>query len=483
MSTLLSRAPRAGRAEDERVRPRWQAALIGVTWSVGSVLVPLQLLVLLGWVVADTEAGPRDALVVGANGWLLGHGVPIPLADGTISLHPLGLLLLVLAVLFRAGCWAARVSGVDTLRDVARLVASIALIYGAVVAAVAAVALGDPAQPTLVVAAGAGVLIALLASGCGALRGADLGRALRARVPMDLRVALDAGAGAVLVLLAGAAIVLAASLVVHGSRAVGLSAAVGPGVIGWPLLLVLNLLLAPNAVVYALSYTVGPGFTLGAGTSVSLGGTEVGPLPSLTLLAGVPEGTATPVYAYAVLFVPLLAGVTAGLLAVVRAPGSRAEQGALRGLYAGLVAGVTVGLLAWGAGGALGSGNLATLGPNGWLVGAAVAAQVGVIGAVTAWVACPRPAAAAHTGTTSTSASTCSTSTSASASASALTSASTMASTSTAAAAPASATSSGDDGASAGSVGAPAEPPDGELDAGPDGGEETIVSPRQAAGG
>lgn len=462
MSTLLSRASRAGPADDEQVRPRWQAALIAVIWSVGSVLVPLQLLVLLGWVVADTEAGPRDALVVGAYGWLLGHGVPIPRADGAISLPPLGLLLVVLVVLFRAGCWAARVGQADTLRDVARLVVSIAVLYGAVVTGVAAMSLGDLAQPTLVVAAGAGALAALVASGCGALRGADLGREVRARVPLDLRVALDAGAGAVLVLLAGAAIVVAVSLVVHGSRAVGLSAAVEPGLSGWPLLLALNLLLAPNAVVYALSYAVGPGFALGAGTSVSLGGTEVGPLPSLALLAGVPEGTATPAYAYTVLLVPLLAGVTAGLLAVVRAPGSRAEQGAVRGLYAGLVAGVAVGLLAGGAGGALGSGNLATLGPTAWLVGAAVAVQVGVIGAVTAWVACPRPAATVQTGTTS---------------AAAWTPAAAPSLTATAT------STSGDDGAAAGSVAAPPEPPAGERAAGPAGGEETIVFPRRVADG
>jgi hypothetical protein len=446
MSTLLSRVPRTGPAHDEQVRPRWQAALIAVTWSVGSVLVPLQLLVLLGWVVADTESGPLDALVVGAYGWLLGHGVPIQLADGTISLHPLGLLLVVLVVLFRAGCWAARVSGAETLPDVARLVASIALAYGAVVTGAAAATLSGPAPSTLVAAAAAGLSAPLLASGCGALRGADLWRELRSRAPLDLRVALDAGVGAVLVLLAGAAIVLAASLVLHGSRAVGLSAAVGPGVGGWPLLLVLNLLLAPNAVVYALSYAVGPGFALGAGTSVSLGGTEVGPLPSLALLAGVPEGT-TPPHVYAVLLVPLLAGVTAGLLAVVRAPGSVAERSAVRGLCAGLVAGIIVGVLAWAAGGALGSGRLATLGPTAWLVAAAVAVQVGVIGAVTAWVACPRSGAAANTGSTSTS----------------------------------TATATASD-AAAGPVGVPTARPDGEP-AAKSGGEETIVFPRQAAGG
>lgn len=400
MSTVLSRAAGSDDIDDDQRRPGWQAALIGVGWSAATVLVPLQLLVLVGWVVADTEAGPLDALAVGAYGWLLGHGVPIPLPDGTLSLHPLGLLLVVLVLLHRAGSWAARASAVQTLRGATELVATMAIGYGAVLTAVAAATLGVAAPANLAAAAGAGTLVALVGCGSGALRGAGLERDLRSRVPMDLRVALDAGAGAALVLLAGGALLFAASLAMHGSRAVGLTGAVAPGVSGWPLLLVLNLLLLPNAAVYAMSYAVGPGFSLGVDTAVSLGATEVGPLPSLALLAAVPEGGPTPPYAYAVLLVPLLAGVTAGLLAVVRAPGSRAEQAAVRGLCAGLVAGVLVGLLAWSAGGALGSGRLAVLGPTPWAVAGAVAVQVGIVAAVTAWVCCPRTTAVTARSTT-----------------------------------------------------------------------------------
>lgn len=395
MSTLLARASRAEGAESATgvdARPHWQAALIAVAWSVGSVLVPLQLLVLLGWVVADTEAGPGDALAVGAYGWLVGHGVPIPLAGGTLSLHPLGIALVVLALLFRAGAWAARVTAVADLRPAVGLAAMIALAYGAVVAAVAAVTMGAVGPDSVAMAAAAGVLIGLLGSVGGVLHGSGLATRLRARAPVDLRVALDAGLGATLVLLAGGALVLAVSLVVHGPRAVGLTGSLGAGFSGWPLLLALNLLLLPNAVVYAAAYAVGPGFALGVGTSVSLGGTDLGPLPGLTLLAALPEGTSTAGYAYGVLLVPLLAGVTAGLVAVVRAPGSRAELAAVRAMYAGLLAGVFVGVLSWFASGSLGGGRLAVMGVTPWLVAGVVALQIGVVGAVTAWLGCPRPA-------------------------------------------------------------------------------------------
>lgn len=373
-------------------RAGWQAALIATVGSVAAVLVPLQLVVLLAWVSADTAAGPSDALAVGGYGWLLGHGVPLELGSGSASLRPLGLLVAVLFVLHRSGGWAVRTCGAVSPRAVALLVAQICGGYGVLVAGVAAATLAGPARPQVPVAAGAGLLLAALGAGTGALRGSGLLQVLRARMPLDLRVALDAGVGAALVLVAGSALVVLTALAVQSGRVVGLSGALGPGLTGWPSLILLNLMLVPNAVVYALSFAVGPGFALGAGTSVWLGSSSVGPLPPLSLLAAVPEGEAPPPYAYAVLLVPLVAGVAAGLLAVTRAPGSRAEQAALRGLYAGLVAGLVIGVLSWLSGGSLGPGRLAQLGPTGWLIGSTVAVQVGVIAAVTAWLACPRTA-------------------------------------------------------------------------------------------
>lgn len=392
--TTLRGAVERRRASDQPVRPRWQAALIAALGAAAAVLVPLQLVVLLGWLTADTAAGSLDALAVGAYGWLLGHGVPLALGPGAgaVTLHPLGLLVVVLVLLHRGGQWAARACGAVSGRAVGVLVAEICIGYAALVAGVTAVTANGPARPSLLAAAVAGLSLAALGAGTGALRASGQWSALRARAPRDLRVALDAGAGATLVLLAGSALVLLASLVVHFPRAVGLSEALGPGVTGGPVLLALNLVLVPNAVLYALAFAAGPGFSLGVGTLVWLGGSSAGPLPAVALLAAVPEGAATPPYAYAVLLVPLAAGVAAGLLAVTRGPDARAEQAALRGLYAGGVAGALTAGLSWLASGSLGAGRLVELGLTAWLVGLVVAVEVAVVGAATAWVACPRAA-------------------------------------------------------------------------------------------
>ena len=92
----------------------------------------------------------------------------------------------------------------------------------------------------------------------------------------------------------------------------------------------------------------------------------------------------------AVLAIPLLAGFAAGLVAIRRSRTLSPSECALAGLAAGPVAGVLAAIMAWAASGGLGNGHLATLGPTGWAVGAAVAAEVGVVAAATAWVGCPR---------------------------------------------------------------------------------------------
>jgi len=409
MSKLLSRRRRAGdrfriagaiRAPELPVpgfqaQPQWRAALTAAVRSALGVLGTLQVLMLISWVAAGTTGGPLDALAIGAYGWLLGHGVPLtvdlgPDGVGALSLHPLGLLLIVLVVLYRAGSRAARASWTRSLRDVAILVALTCVAYGLLVCGVAALTLGGPARPDLVVAAGAGLLVPAIGAGAGVVRVSGVAGELRARLPLDVRVALDAGLGAMLVLGAGGALVLTVSLLVHFPRVVGLTGVLEPDLTGWPLLLLLNLLLLPNAALYALAVATGPGFALGTGTSVSLAGTSVGAVPAVSLLGAVPDGVAAPPYAYAVLLVPLAAGVTAGFLSFARAPGRGAERAALRAGCAGLMAGVGTGAFAWLAGGALGVGRLTHVGPTAWLLGIVVAVEVGVMGAVTAWVACPR---------------------------------------------------------------------------------------------
>src|SRR6188472_4187563 len=91
------------------------AALVGVVAS-GEVLVGCMALGLVGWFASDAGAhgDTRDAIRVGADGWLVPHGAQLHLATGavsaTVTVVPLGLTLLCVYVAHRLGLWAARTS-------------------------------------------------------------------------------------------------------------------------------------------------------------------------------------------------------------------------------------------------------------------------------------------------------------------------------------------------------------------------------------
>jgi hypothetical protein len=87
------------------------------------------------------------------------------------------------------------------------------------------------------------------------------------------------------------------------------------------------------------------------------------------------------------LSVPYLAGAFGGLLTARAAPTPAVELVPLWGFGCGVVAAAATGLLAAFAGGPLGSGRLAAVGPSGWQTAVVAALEVGVAAAVTAGLA------------------------------------------------------------------------------------------------
>jgi hypothetical protein len=85
-----------------------------------------------------------------------------------------------------------------------------------------------------------------------------------------------------------------------------------------------------------------------------------------------------------VLATPYLAGVFAGIVTVRVTPTPVIEAAALWGLAAGVATGAVAGLAAAFAGGPLGDGRLATVGPSGWQVGLVAMLEIGVTAALTA---------------------------------------------------------------------------------------------------
>ena len=362
-----------------------------------SGLATLAAVVLVAWVA---DAGPgstgTDAIRAAADAWLLAHGGGLTVPAGHLRGIPLGLTVLAAVVLHRAGASLARAVEVPDLAAAGRAVAALAVPYALLAAAVAAVAGTATAASSAPLAGIGALLLAAAAGGRGVLRAAGLGPALVRRVPSWLPAVGRAVLAGVAALVAAGLALLLVALVWRAGRFAELVGALQPGFVGGVILLLGCVLLLPNGALWTVAYVAGPGFTVGAGTGVSPFGVTLGPVPSFPLLAALPgDGVPAPVVR-AVLLLPVLAGVLAGWvvgrrLPAASAPGrlpalptGRVARPATYGLLAGGLVALVTAVLAVLAGGALGPGYLAAVGPSGWQVAAALAVEVAVPAAVTA---------------------------------------------------------------------------------------------------
>jgi hypothetical protein len=135
-----------------------------------------------------------------------------------------------------------------------------------------------------------------------------------------------------------------------------------------------------------MAYTIGPGFSVGAGTSISPTGVFLGAVPTFPPLAALPEPGPAPAISLIALVVPFIAGAVAGTLTVRAMPSPVHEAAPLWGFLSGALTGVVTGVLAALAGGPLGGGRMATIGPSAWQVGLMAVLEVGVSAAIAAWL-------------------------------------------------------------------------------------------------
>jgi hypothetical protein len=163
-------------------------------------------------------------------------------------------------------------------------------------------------------------------------------------------------------------------------------------------------------VIWAAAYLLGPGFLLGTDSAVRLTEVSVGTLPTVPILAGLPNGPMGATGAL-LLAAPVLIGMACGWMLTRRlsrgrghgAPKRPVQGGPARpgepphhnaraawprvigaALVAGPVAGVVLGALAWLSSGSLGGGRLSQIGPVPWqvaLVATAVVAVSATVGA------------------------------------------------------------------------------------------------------
>jgi hypothetical protein len=315
--------------------------------------------------------------------------VPIGTSIGTLGLPPLLLTMLVVWRLNRAGLHVTRAIGArhSGSTGTSLLVGFATALMYSLLGSVAALAVDGRGTDVVPARAAIGFFVlGLVGALAGALRGTDALSALARRTPASLRAGVRTGLIAVLFILAAGAAVTGLSVAIGGGQAADTISAFRTGVAGQAGITLLSLAYGANAAVWASAYLLGPGFALGTGSAIRLTEVTVGPLPTLPLLAGLPDGPAGAA-GIALLSVPVLAGATAGWLLALRLarhnpPGGAEKSGTPwplllgGGVLAGPVAGLALGVLALLSGGPLGDDRLATIGPDPWQVGLVATAVV-----------------------------------------------------------------------------------------------------------
>lgn len=357
LAVLSRRAP--------AVRPSLLPFLVSV-WTVGAGLLGAAVLL----AVSGIPFTAPGVVVI----WLAGNHVPISTEAGTITLLPLGLLLITLLPARRAGRFLAVQAG-ERARGV-----GLAGAAGYVAAATAtAVALSLTESPVA-----AGWPSAMVWSSVLALTGGAWGLARQTRGrwrPPPLAVAVGLTIG--IPLLIGSLLIMAFGLaglgtVIEGQQRLAANPWEHVG------LTLLQLAYLPNLLVWAATFVIGSGFSIGAGNTLAPFTDGLPVLPDLPVLAVIPSDVPT-----WTALLPLAVAATGALAAAFLARGTAEQRLGRRIARVGPIAvcsGLCWAMLALLSAGGVGDARLAHVGPS---VGTGVVAGVLVAAGGLLWAVLP----------------------------------------------------------------------------------------------
>ena len=372
------RAP-GGRPDLLGTRPI--AAVIAAAWAAVVGLVGISVLVTIAWAITGRgDDGITTPFQAGGVIWLAGHHAPVDTVIAgkpgpAVTLLPMLVLIVLIALLVLASRWAVRIAAPRTTLDLVVVVVVGAATYsvlGLLVAQFASIAGATVSDVAAVVATG---LVGLVGLGAGAVAFSDVGRALVTSLPDVVRRSALVTTTAGCALLAFAGVAAMGALITHWSAMAALSHRVAPGAGDEFGLLLMQLAFLPNLLVWAVAYVCGPGFGVGAGQSVDPFSASGGLLPAVPVLAAVPSPA--PVLGPALLLLPVLAGVIAAVVLRRRVPDLELVEEVTALVVGAVLLGVLVEVLAALSGGALGNGRLVDLGPPAFVTGLAAGGLVG----------------------------------------------------------------------------------------------------------
>jgi Family of unknown function (DUF6350) len=326
------------------------------TAAVGTVLASYVLLVPAAAAVVLTAGDGLSfdgALAAAVPLWLAAHQIPLVLGGqplGVLPLLPTAMLFGVVALgagraLRRLG-GRFRHDGGPVVAGIAGAHATVAVLGSALLPRAAEVA----AEPWAAMV-GAGLLAGTGAT-VGMLRSCGIPPEWRAAAPVWLRVGVRGGLVALAGLAAVASLLLVVALAVAAPRMEAAYRALAPAFGDGVGVTLLALAYLPNAAVGGLCWAVGAGFSVGAAT-VSPFGTVEGVSSSFPLLAALPAAV-PPVWAPAVLALPVLVGVLVGVAGRRALP--LAPDRVRAAIVAAVLAAAGAALLALLAGGRLAAG-------------------------------------------------------------------------------------------------------------------------------
>lgn len=380
MTSLLAR-PDARKATS---RPPRRLPLLAASGGVAAATLPLALCAavsVIAWFVADagTHGAPRDALRVGALGWLSAHGSGVQVRGVALTAIPLLVTLVCAVAVWRSsrrvgeavsghGPDADRIADGERDWTVPGGTLAFAGSYSALVLATGAIASTTATDPSLLRAGSFAALMSLGIGGAGIAVGS--GRAAL-WVSLLSRTVRDAFLGAWAVLRAMAlvsALAVGLALLADLNAAANVLSQLNTDAGDTVVVALLSAVVLPNAVAFAGAYLIGPGFAVGTGTVVTPTAVALGPLPLFPLLAALPGDGVTPAWTPTLLALPPLVSAVATWRVLRHRPVSRWDRAMWRGLLAGVIAAAGVTLVVALSGGAVGPGRMHDVGPDALLV-------------------------------------------------------------------------------------------------------------------
>lgn len=348
-------------------QPRWPwpiVTILGGLLAVAAVWAVLTGLLAPEW-LAMKGSRFSDLTSAAARIWLLAHGVPMTALGLHLTIAPLGLTAVVVAVGEETCRYGARVMSAAgraaQIRVGWRSAARVAAVHASTHLALVVLLCGATGTSSWLRALAGGLTLGMLSGAVGAVRGARLDVAQL--VPTPVRQTARGAAGGVAVVLAGAAALLAVALLGSGENVISLHRSLNPGAWGGVALLLMELAWLPDLMVWAASWLTGAGFSLGLGSAVSPFGVRLGIVPSVPVLAALPAPGAPAAGLRAWLAVPVLAGAAAAWTALRRLRGGVAGDAAV-GVCTGVCVALVLGLFGAVSGGDIGSGRLVGLGAD-----------------------------------------------------------------------------------------------------------------------